>query len=214
MSKLITERDVIDAHRKQKTELVVAANGIVTPSAQDAAAIRGIRILEKEIAKTSSGPQLSPQVQFSGKIIIGSDHGGFELKEILKDYLTELGLEFDDVGTYSTESVDYPDFAYAVAEKVTNDAGLLGIIVDGAGVGSAMAANKVRGIRAASCQDTYTARNSRLHNNANVLTLGSRSLGIDVAKEIVKVWLETRFERGRHKARVDKIMAIEKKLKV
>ncbi len=211
MSNLITEHDVIDAQRKKKTELTVTPNCIITPSARDAAAIRGIKILKKEIQYTSPTQQLSTHVQFSGKIIIGSDHGGFELKEILKDYLTELGLEFDDVGTHSTESVDYPDFAYAVAEKVRKDAGLLGVIIDGAGVGSAMAANKVRGIRAASCQDTYTARNSRLHNNANVLTLGSRSLGIDVVKEIVKVWLETRFEGGRHKARVDKIMAIEKK---
>lgn len=211
MRKLITEHDVIDASRKQKTELTVSPNCIVTPSARDAAAIRGIRILKKEITDTSPTQQLSLKVQFSGKIIIGSDHGGFELKDILKNYLTELGWEFDDVGTHSTESVDYPDFAYAVAEKVTNDAGLLGIIIDGAGVGSAMAANKVCGIRAASCQDTYTARNSRLHNNANVLTLGSRSLGIDVAKEIVKTWVETRFEGGRHQARVNKIMAIEKK---
>jgi len=211
MSKLITEHDVIDAQRKKKTELTVAPNCIITPSARDAAAIRGIKILKKEIQDTSPTQQLSTYVQFSGKIIIGSDHGGFELKEILKDYLTELGLEFDDVGTHSTKSVDYPDFAYAVAEKISNDPRLLGIIIDGAGVGSAMAANKVRGIRAASCQDTYTARNSRLHNNANVLTLGSRSLGIDIVKEIVKVWLETQFEGGRHKTRVDKIMAIEKK---
>ena len=211
MRKLITEHDVIDAQRKKKTELTVTPNCIITPSARDAAAIRGIKILKKEIQYTSPTQQLSTHVQFSGKIIIGSDHGGFELKEILKDYLTGLGLEFDDVGTHSTESVDYPDFAYAVAEKVRKDAGLLGVIIDGAGVGSAMAANKVRGIRAASCQDTYTARNSRLHNNANVLTLGSRSLGIDVVKEIVKVWLETQFEGGRHKTRVDKIMAIEKK---
>jgi len=211
MSNLITEHDVIDAQRKKKTELTVTPNCIITPSARDAAAIRGIKILKKEIQYTSPTQQLSTHVQFSGKIIIGSDHGGFELKEILKDYLTELGLEFDDVGTHSTESVDYPDFAYAVAEKVTKDAGLLGVIIDGAGVGSAMAANKVRGIRAASCQDTYTARNSRLHNNANVLTIGSRSLGIDVVKEIVKVWLETQFEGGRHKTWVDKIMAIERK---
>ena len=209
MSKLITERDVIDAHRKKKTDLSVALNCIITPSAQDAAVIRGIKILKKETQDTPT-QQLSTHVR-PGKIIIGSDHGGFELKEILKDYLTELGLEFDDVGTHSTESVDYPDFAYAVAEKVSSDAGLLGIVIDGAGVGSAMAANKVRGTRAASCQDTYTARNSRLHNNANVLTLGSRTLGIDVVKEIVKVWLETQFEGGRHKTRVDKIMAIERK---
>lgn len=211
MSKLITERAVIEAHGQQKTELIVAPNSIVTPSAHDAAAIRGMKILKKEISGASATRRLAPQVQLSGKIIIGSDHGGFELKEMVKDYLTELRYESEDVGTYSTEAVDYPDFAYSVAQKVVSNPNFLGIIIDGAGVGSAMAANKVHGIRAASCQDTYTARNSRLHNNANVLTLGSRNLGVDVVKEIVKTWLETRFEGGRHKARVDKIMAIENK---
>lgn len=207
MKKLITERDVIDAFRNGQTEVAVAPNAIMTPAAQDTAAAQGIKIVRKSTVASSPESTLAPR--FSGKIIIGSDHGGYDLKEILKEYLGELGLEFEDMGTRSTDPVDYPDFAKAVAQKVAGNSDFLGIIVDGAGVGSAMAANKVRGIRAASCQDTFTARNSRLHNDANILTLGSRALGTEVAKEIVKVWLETRFEGGRHQARVDKIMDIE-----
>ncbi|MCG8608226.1 ribose 5-phosphate isomerase B [bacterium] len=144
-------------------------------------------------------------------IILGSDHGGFELKEILKGYLIEMELEVEDVGTHSTESVDYPDFARKVAVRVNEQSGSLGVIIDGAGVGSAMTANKVPGIRAATCHDVYTAQNSRRHNNANVLTLGSRVLGVDVAKGILKAWLESAFEGGRHQARVDKIMEVERR---
>ncbi|MFQ5602897.1 MAG: ribose 5-phosphate isomerase B [bacterium] len=150
----------------------------------------------------------------SKKIIIGSDHGGFELKEQLKQQLQKLGYEVEDVGTFSTESVDYPDFAHVVAQKVAQATDLRGIIVDGAGVGSSIAANKVPGVRAAACQDVYTARNSRAHNNANVLTLGSRVLGPDVATDIVTVWLNTEFEGGRHANRVDKIMDIDRKYRI
>ncbi|RMD87865.1 MAG: ribose 5-phosphate isomerase B, partial [Calditrichaeota bacterium] len=126
-------------------------------------------------------------------------------------FLIDEGYEVEDVGTFSTESVDYPDFAHQVAQKVARGEGWRGVIVDGAGVGSAMVANKVPGIRAASCQDVYTARNSRQHNDANILTLGSRVLGVDVAKEILLVWLQTDFGGGRHKRRVDKIIEIEKR---
>lgn len=145
------------------------------------------------------------------KIVIGSDHGGFELKEDIKTYLGELGYECVDYGTHSKDPVDYPDFAFLVAEAVARGLFDRGIIVDGAGVGSAMAANKVPGVRCAACQDIYTARNSREHNDANVLALGDRVIGKGVAREIVKVWLTTEFAGGRHLRRVNKIMEIERR---
>lgn len=209
MKKLITERDVIDAWKKGESQIIVAQNGLITPAAADAAKVRRIAI----VRKSSDAPDVSESKTpvKAGRIILGSDHGGYELKEKLKKYLDNLGYDVEDVGTHSTESVDYPDFAHLVAQKVAQASGGRGIIIDGAGVGSAITANKVPGVRAATCHDVYTARNSRQHNDANVLTLGSRVLGVDVAQEIIKVWLETDFGGGRHKRRVDKIMEIEKK---
>ena len=144
-------------------------------------------------------------------IAIGSDHGGYELKAILIPFLKEFGHTVIDCGTSSKEAVDYPDFAFAVADKVRSGAASCGIVIDGAGIGSCMAANKVPGIRAAMCVDYATAANSREHNNANVLTLGAGLLGVNQVKLIVKTWLETPFGGGRHASRVDKIMEIEKK---
>ena len=148
----------------------------------------------------------------SKKIVaIGSDHGGFELKNILIQYIAEFGHKVIDCGTNSKESVDYPDYALAVAEKVHAKEACRGIVIDGAGIGSCMAANKVPGVRAAMCYDFATANNSREHNNANVLTLGAGLLGINQAKLIVKTWLEVPFAGGRHTKRVDKITQIEKR---
>lgn len=145
------------------------------------------------------------------KIVIGSDHGGFELKEDLKGFLKELGYAVLDYGTYSKDPVDYPDIALLVAQKVSEDDEFLGIIIDGAGMGSAICANKVPGIRAAACYDTFAAKNSREHNDANVLTLGSRITGTGLAREIVTTWLNTTFAGGRHAGRVSKIIQIEEK---
>lgn len=143
------------------------------------------------------------------KVAVGADHGGFELKNILRGYIEDLGYSVKDFGTYTKESVDYPDYAAAVARAVARGEYDRGIVIDGAGIGSCMAANKVRGVRAAMCYDLKTAFNSREHNNANVLTLGGPLLEVRAAKEIVKVWLETPFAGGRHTRRVDKIMALE-----
>jgi ribose 5-phosphate isomerase B len=145
------------------------------------------------------------------KIYIGSDHGGFEMKEQLKSFIEGLGCQVVDFGCYSKDPVDYADIAFLVAEKVSKEEGAFGIVIDGAGIGSAMTANKVPGVRAAPCYDTYCARNSKEHNDANVLTLGGRITGAGVAEEIVKVWLSTSFLGGRHARRVDKIMAVEKR---
>ena len=205
--KLVTERHVLDAWRARRRELHVAADGVVTPAAADLARAHDIEIVRLP------APQPTPPTRVPAgrdkQVVIGSDHGGFELKETLKAYLHELGYQVEDVGTSSTESVDYPDFAFLVASRVARTPGLRGVIVDGAGIGSAMAANKVPGVRAAVCHDVYTARNSREHNHANVLTLGSQVLGAAEAKEVLKTWLETEPGGGRHQRRVDKITAIE-----
>jgi ribose 5-phosphate isomerase B len=143
-------------------------------------------------------------------VAIGADHGGYGLKETLKSFLRENGYQVIDCGTNSSESVDYPDFAAAVAGQVAAGQAWRGIMIDGAGIGSCMAANKVPGVRAAMCYDHATAYNSREHNNANLLTLGAGLIGTSLAKQIVTTFLETEFGGGRHARRVDKIMKIEK----
>jgi len=145
------------------------------------------------------------------KVVIGSDHGGFELKEVLKKYISDLGHSVVDYGTYSKDPVDYPYFAFLVAHVVSSEKGTLGIVIDGAGCGSAVTANKVPGIRAAACYDCFTAWNSRAHNDCNVLTLGSRVTGEELVKVIVKTWLATEFEGGRHSRRVAKMMDVERR---
>ena len=143
-------------------------------------------------------------------VALGADHGGFAMKESLKAFVIEQGYQVIDCGTNSTEAVDYPDFALAVASLVSEGKAGRGIIVDGAGIGSCMVANKVPGVRAALCYDHATANNSREHNDANVLTLGAGLIGDNLARQIVKTWLTTPFGGGRHAKRVDKIMAVEK----
>lgn len=144
------------------------------------------------------------------KIAIGSDHAGFELKETIKTFLKEKGIEVKDFGTHSEERVDYPDYAIPLAESVANGEEDFGILICGTGIGMSIAANKVKGIRASLCSDVYSAHSAREHNNANVLCLGGRVLGKELAKEIVDKWLSSSFLGGRHKRRVDKIMNYEK----
>ena len=137
------------------------------------------------------------------KIAIGPDHGGYELKETVKNYIEKLGYEYQDFGTHNGDAIDYPIIAKEVAKSVADKDFNRGILVCGSGLGVAIAANKVNGVRAVTCHDTYCAKMSRLHNDANVLTMGGRVIGTDVACEIVKIWLETEFEGGRHQRRID-----------
>ena len=155
----------------------------------------------------------APQPAISGKrvVAIGADHGGDELKEALKPELKTLGFDVHDVGTNSKDAVDYPDFAHAVAQAVASGKAWRGIMIDGAGIGSCIVANKVPGVRAGMAYDYSSAVNSREHNDTNVLTLGAGLIGINLAKQIVKTWLTTDFAGGRHTSRVDKIIAVEKK---
>ena len=142
-------------------------------------------------------------------IAIGADHGGFVLKSILKDDLASAGYVITDVGTHSPEAVDYPDYAHAVAKLVASGQVWRGIVIDGAGIGSCMVANKVPGVRAGLAYDLSSANNGREHNDANVLTLGAGLIGTNLAKQIVQTWLTTEFGGGRHLRRVDKITAID-----
>jgi len=137
------------------------------------------------------------------KVALGCDHGGFVYKQKIIDYLKARDIEFVDVGTYTREACDYPDIARNVTELVASGQVDRGILVCGTGIGMSIAANKIRGIRAALCGDTYSARVSRAHNNANVLCLGERVIGEHLALDIVDIWLKTGFEGGRHKRRVD-----------
>lgn len=147
------------------------------------------------------------------KIAIAADHGGFELKDSMVEYIKSLGNEVMDLGTNSADSVDYPDYAKKVCEEIQQGNSDLGILICGTGIGMSLAANKFEGIRAACVSDVYSAKMSRNHNNANVLCIGARVIGDEVAKLIIKTFLEKEFEAGRHQRRVDKIMAFEKENK-
>ena len=191
----------------------VAPGALITPLARQAALERRITLTTDEAA-----PELlperplrhSPQPAHPAQptIALGADHGGLALKEALKAMLqqsTDPVYQLIDCGAHSAEAVDYPDFAYAVARLVAEGRAWRGIVIDGAGIGSCMAANKVPGVRAAMCYDQATAVNSREHNDANVLTLGAGLIGPNLAQQIVRVWLATDFGGGRHARRVAKI---------
>ncbi len=143
------------------------------------------------------------------KIVLGADHGGFELKEILKKHLADKGYDLCDVGTYNTNSVDYPDIAKSACEKVTSGECDWGILVCGTGIGISMAANKVKGIRCALVTNEYSAEMTKRHNNANMIAFGGRVTGPDLAKSILDSYMAESFEGGRHENRVNKITALE-----
>ncbi|OQB23638.1 MAG: putative sugar phosphate isomerase YwlF [Firmicutes bacterium ADurb.Bin182] len=143
------------------------------------------------------------------KVAIASDHGGYEYKQKLIPFIRDLGHDVFDLGTADETSVDYPDYAFSLGERVASGEFERGILICGTGIGMSISANKVKGIRCALCQETYSAVMSRGHNDANVLAVGGRTIGIEVAKEIVSVWLSTSFLGGRHQKRVDKINAYD-----
>ena len=200
---VITESDLRDIHADVRAGAVfiIREDAIITPAAQDLIRELGVEIRYRARRSVSGKRRL---------IAVGADHGGYEMKESLKEYLDELGYRHRDFGTFSEEAVDYPDFAHAVARAVADGACDLGIVVDGAGIGSCMTANKVPGVRAAMCYDAATASNSREHNYANVLTLGARMISTEKMREIVDVWLSTPEGAARHGKRVAKLIAVEK----
>ncbi len=196
---LITEDDLRGLENGSRVR--IGANAKFTPLAADIVSEKGIELIRKQ-------PREAGLVIKS--IAIGADHGGFPMKEQLKSFLSDLGIQIRDFGTNSTDAVDYPDFAHAVATAVGSKHVDAGIIIDGAGIGSAMAANKVPGVRAAACYSTALARNSREHNGANVLTLGSGQNSFEEIKEIVRSFATAKLSEERHIRRVEKIDAIER----
>jgi ribose 5-phosphate isomerase B len=202
---VLTARDLEDT--PDGGEVCVAPGALITPLARDEAERRRITIRPDSVgAAAESASGHPPQ-----RVAIGGDHAGYELKEQLKGYLRDWGYVVLDQGTDSAAPADYPDFAEAVAKAVVRGEAWRGVVIDGAGIGSSIAANKVPGARAALCYDRATARNSREHNDANILSLGARMIPAEVAREILAVWLETAFAGGRHQRRVDKIQAIEER---
>jgi ribose 5-phosphate isomerase B len=169
------------------------------------------KVVEQHLTAGREPASPPPPAPRDRTLALGADHGGYELKERLKPQLYELGWAVEDCGTHSDAPVDYPTVALAVALKVSEGRAACGIMIDGAGIGSCMAANKVPGIRAALCYDTVTARNSREHNDANVLTLGGRLIGVALAQEIVRTWLATECREERHRKRVALITDIERR---
>src|SRR5688500_11756592 len=196
---VITETDVRDL--PEGARLRVAEGARLTPLAADIVRERRIGLVRRVPRRGSRAEKI---------IAVGADHGGFPMKEELKALLAELGHRVRGFGTDSTEAVDYPDFAHSVARAVSEGEADLGIVVDGAGVGSAMTANKVPGVRAAACYSVKVAVNSREHNDANVLTLGSGIVTPDEMRDIVRAWLSTEISEDRHKRRVAKIDAVER----
>ena len=205
-------RTVLTARDLESTaaggEVVVPPGSIITPLAREEAEKRGIRIRFDSAQVPLAGALQHAPLR---TVAMGADHGGFDLKEQLATYLRDWGYTVLDLGTSSREAVDYPDFAEAVASAVARGDAWRGVVIDAAGIGSSIAANKVPGARAALCYDRATARNSREHNDANVLSLGARLIPAEAAREILAVWLETEFGGGRHQRRIDKIIAIEER---
>lgn len=211
MKELITEEDIVKALKKNSKVIVAGRGSIITPLAMDMIRKENLTIIEKQIHDYSSS---SSSVNFPfKKIAIGSDHTGFKTKNLLIKLLTEKNYQILDMGTFNEKSCDFPDYAEAVAEKVQQKNTDCGIILDTTGIPSAITANKIEGIRAATCYNEFSAKSSRSHNDANVLVLGAKALGDETIKSIVEVWLNTSFEGGRHQRRLDKITAIEKKYK-
>ncbi len=199
---LITEDDLRGLETGAK--LRVSENAKFTPLADDIVREKNIILIKKSERRGSNKIQ---------SIAVGCDHGGFEFKEQLKVFLDEKGFRVHDFGTNSKDAVDYPDFAHAVAKAVGEKQSDVGIIIDGAGIGSAMTANKVPNVRAAACYSVQLAKNSREHNGANVLTLGSGQNSFNEIKEIVEAFLAADLTEDRHKKRVGKIDAIEMQYK-
>ena len=215
--RVVTEADIRAAAGAARS-IALAKGAVVTPAARDLAKKLGVALVkadgrtggraDEKPASTAGRPAARPPV-----VALGADHGGFPMKEALKQVLADLGCEVLDLGTHSTAAVDYPDLAIAVARAVAGGKAWRGIVVDGAGIGSCMAANKVPGVRAAQAHDAYSAERARKSNDAQILALGARVIGPELAKTIVRTWLRAEFAGGGSTRKVAKIKAVDEALR-
>lgn len=205
MKKLFTESDILNLVKSGLTELVIPKNAVISPLALDRIKQNKIRIVNQSSKIAESENTLKKS------IAIGSDHTGVKAKKVLFDYLKLKGLDIIDVGTFTEDAVDYPDITYNVANRVKIGEVGFGIILDATGIPSCITANKIPGIRAATCYNEFSAKSSREHNNANILVLGAKAFGDETIKSIVDVWLNSNFLGDRHQRRLDKIKSIEEK---
>ena len=208
--KLITEQEILNLIYKGKKKFEITGNELFTPAAKDKINEAGIRLVKAEVSNVD-GKIISkgPFYKFKN-VAIGGDHTGFISKQIVIKFLKEEGYEVTDVGTYDEESCDYPDFAIKVSELVQNGIVNFGILLDATGIPSAITANKISGIRAATCYNEFSARSAREHNNANIIVMGAKTLGEETIKSILNVWLNSVFLGDRHQRRLDKIKNLEK----
>lgn len=204
MKKVITESEIIRLAKSGLKEIQIGKDDLLTPLAIDRIKVLGLKV-------NRDGKSEIDQSNKGSKIIIGSDHTGVKVKKLVVDFLKSKSLQVLDIGTYSEESVDYPDIAFNVANRVVNKEFDFGIIIDATGIPSAITANKIPGIRAATCYNEFSAKSSREHNDANVLVLGAKAIGEETIKSIIEVWLNSNFLGDRHQRRLDKIKAIEEK---
>lgn len=203
MKKVITEQQVIERFSSGSTDIVINPGDIVTPLAGDKLKELGMTLRKESTADTER--------KKTNEIALASDHTGYKLKQVLKDMLAGKSFDVIDVGTNSEESCDYPDFALSAAYKVIAGEVDFAVVLDATGIPSAITANKVPGIRAATCYNEFSAWSARNHNDANVLVIGAKTIGEETAKAILNKWLETEFEGGRHQRRLDKITRIERR---
>ncbi len=203
MKRAITENEILSQIKNGVKEIHLSDDDLLTPLAIDRIRHSGLTVVRNGKSEFKS--------MNNTKIIIGSDHTGVKAKKILVEHLKKKTYEVLDIGTYCEESVDYPDIASNVASRVAFNEFTYGILIDATGIPSAITANKIPGIRAATCYNEFSAKSSREHNNANVLVLGAKTLGDESLKSIVDVWLSSNFLGDRHQRRLDKIKAIEEK---
>lgn len=208
MKKLITEREILLLLKSGQTVFHVEPDMVITPLAADRIKISGITLVKPGDKETV---QAAPSVKhYFTNLAFGSDHTGFTVKKEIIPFLEKKGIQITDIGCFNDQSCDYPDFAVKASQKVQNREVDGAILFDATGIPSAITANKLKGIRAATVYNEFSARSARSHNNANVLVLGARTLGIETIKSAIEVWLTTPFEGGRHQNRLDKISKLEK----
>lgn len=207
--KVITEIDIINLLRRGKYKFEISGNEIFTPAALDKIKENSVELIKIDGKKSIL--ELSEKNLAKRKLVIGSDHTGYKIKQILIQLLKSQGFEILDVGTDNENSCDYPDFAIKVAEEIKNGNADFGILIDATGIPSAITANKIPGIRAATCYNEFSAQSSREHNNSNVLVIGAKTLGEESIKSVLSVWLNSVFLGERHQKRLDKISDVEKK---